>query len=309
MLSFGHAVYYGLGGFIVVHAMNVITRNSLPIPLPLMPLVGGFAGLFFGIVFGSVSTRRGGTAFAMISLGLGELVASSALDPALLLRRRGRNQHQPHQAPAHLRLELRPANPGLLPDCDLVLHLRHCDVRAHPHAVRADVQRGARQFRARRVRRLQSAVRSFHCVFSGGLLRRHRRRACRDQLRDRQFELRRRGRNRARCCSRPISAASASSRPDHRRDPRQLAAGHAQRHHRDLAALFRPAVRRHGRVRAVRNFGPVDDARAALARARAVAGGARLSVGARRRPRDAHGRELVDRDGLPPFDQSRRKGR
>src|SRR6202030_1165119 len=70
MLSFGHAVYYGLGGFLVVHAMNTITKNSLPIPLPLMPLMGGVAGLFFGIVFGSVSTRRGGTAFAMISLGL-----------------------------------------------------------------------------------------------------------------------------------------------------------------------------------------------------------------------------------------------
>ncbi len=54
-----------------------------------------------------------------------------------------------------------------------------------------------------------------------------------------------------------------------------------------------PSVRRHGRVRAVRNFGPVDDARAALARARAVAGGARLSVGARRRPRHADGRESV----------------
>jgi branched-chain amino acid transport system permease protein len=79
MLSFGHAVYYGLGGFLVVHAMNTVTKYSLPIPLPLMPLVGGVAGLFFGIVFGSVSTRRGGTAFAMISLGLGELVASSAL--------------------------------------------------------------------------------------------------------------------------------------------------------------------------------------------------------------------------------------
>lgn len=79
MLSFGHAVYYGLGGFIVVHAMNTVTKYSVPIPLPLMPLVGGAAGLFFGIVFGSVSTRRGGTAFAMISLGLGELVASSAL--------------------------------------------------------------------------------------------------------------------------------------------------------------------------------------------------------------------------------------
>jgi branched-chain amino acid transport system permease protein len=44
-----------------------------------MPLVGGFGGLLFGIIFGSVSTRRAGTAFAMISLGLGELVASSSL--------------------------------------------------------------------------------------------------------------------------------------------------------------------------------------------------------------------------------------
>jgi branched-chain amino acid transport system permease protein len=43
-----------------------------------IPIVGGLAGLVFGIVFGSVSTRRGGTAFAMISLGLAELVASSA---------------------------------------------------------------------------------------------------------------------------------------------------------------------------------------------------------------------------------------
>jgi branched-chain amino acid transport system permease protein len=79
MLSFGHAVYYGLGGFLAVHAMNTVLRNGLPIPLPLIPLVGGFAGLVFGVIFGSVSTRRAGTAFAMISLGLGELVASSAL--------------------------------------------------------------------------------------------------------------------------------------------------------------------------------------------------------------------------------------
>src|SRR5262249_48120567 len=52
MLSFGHAVYYGLGAFIVVHGINVITRNSLPIPLPVMPIIGGLAGLFFGILFG-----------------------------------------------------------------------------------------------------------------------------------------------------------------------------------------------------------------------------------------------------------------
>jgi branched-chain amino acid transport system permease protein len=79
LLSFGHAVYYGLGAFFVVHAMNAIIRAKLPIPLPVMPLVGGAAGLVFAVIFGSVSTRRGGTAFAMISLGLAELVASSSL--------------------------------------------------------------------------------------------------------------------------------------------------------------------------------------------------------------------------------------
>jgi len=79
LLSFGHAVYYGLGAFLVVHAMNTVVHAALPIPLVLMPLVGAFAGLVFGVIFGAVSTRTAGTAFAMISLGLGELVGSSAL--------------------------------------------------------------------------------------------------------------------------------------------------------------------------------------------------------------------------------------
>ena len=79
MLSFGHAVYYGLGAYLVVHAINIFTAQKLPIPLPLVPLVGGLAGLFFGFIFGWVSTKRSGTAFAMISLGLAELVGSSAL--------------------------------------------------------------------------------------------------------------------------------------------------------------------------------------------------------------------------------------
>jgi branched-chain amino acid transport system permease protein len=79
LLSFGHAVYYGLGGFVAIHVMNTIIRNKYAIPLPVIPIIGGAAGLFFGVIFGSVSTRRAGTTFSMISLGLGELVASSAL--------------------------------------------------------------------------------------------------------------------------------------------------------------------------------------------------------------------------------------
>jgi branched-chain amino acid transport system permease protein len=79
MLSFGHAVYYGLGGFLAIHAMNIIAGNKLPIPLPIVPLIGGLAGFLFAALLGWVSTRRSGTAFAMISLGVGELIASSAL--------------------------------------------------------------------------------------------------------------------------------------------------------------------------------------------------------------------------------------
>lgn len=79
LLSFGHAVYYGLGGFLVIHAINIIGANKLPIPLPLVPLVGGITGLFFAALLGWVSTKRSGTAFAMISLGVAELIASSAL--------------------------------------------------------------------------------------------------------------------------------------------------------------------------------------------------------------------------------------
>ena len=79
MLSFGHAVYYGLGGFLAIHTINIVARNKFAIPLPVIPLIGGLAGLAFAALLGWVSTRRSGTAFAMISLGLAELVASSAL--------------------------------------------------------------------------------------------------------------------------------------------------------------------------------------------------------------------------------------
>ncbi|WP_407177365.1 branched-chain amino acid ABC transporter permease [Bradyrhizobium sp. STM 3562] len=79
LLSFGHAVHYGLGGFAAVHVMNAVATRGWPIPLPLIPLVGGIGGLAFALLIGWVMTRRAGTVFAMISLGIGELVASSSL--------------------------------------------------------------------------------------------------------------------------------------------------------------------------------------------------------------------------------------
>ena len=79
MLSFGHAVYFGLGGYFAIHGINIISEGELPIPLPLIPIAGGLAGLLFGAIIGSFSTNRAGTVFAMISLGIGEMVTSSSL--------------------------------------------------------------------------------------------------------------------------------------------------------------------------------------------------------------------------------------
>lgn len=79
MLSFGHAVYFGLGGFITAHVLNMVGDGRLPIPLELIPLVGGLGGLAFAIPLGYINTKRGGVSFAMITLGIGELVAASSL--------------------------------------------------------------------------------------------------------------------------------------------------------------------------------------------------------------------------------------
>ena len=79
MLSFGQAVYTGLGSFMAVHAMNSAAQGGWPIPLVAIPLVGGLAGLGFAVLFGYVSTKKSGNTFAMITLGIGELVASMAL--------------------------------------------------------------------------------------------------------------------------------------------------------------------------------------------------------------------------------------
>lgn len=79
LLSFGHAVYFGLGAFFCAHALNLIGAGKLWFPVTFVPIIGGLAGLVFGLLFGFVTTRRAGTPFAMISLGIAEMVAASAL--------------------------------------------------------------------------------------------------------------------------------------------------------------------------------------------------------------------------------------
>ncbi len=77
MLSFGHAVYMGVGGFACMHIMNWDMFGS--IPLPLLPVFGGLFGMGLALIVGSFSTRKAGTVFAMISLGVGELIAACSV--------------------------------------------------------------------------------------------------------------------------------------------------------------------------------------------------------------------------------------
>jgi branched-chain amino acid transport system permease protein len=79
MLSFGHAVYSGLGSFFAIHALNMVSKGTLWMPVSLIPIVGGLAGLAVAVLLGYVTTKKAGTPFAMITLGVGELVAAMAL--------------------------------------------------------------------------------------------------------------------------------------------------------------------------------------------------------------------------------------
>ncbi len=79
MLSFGHAVYSGLGSFLAIHTLNLVSQGALALPVSLVPVVGGFSGLVFAALLGWVTTKKAGTTFAMITLGLGELVWAMSL--------------------------------------------------------------------------------------------------------------------------------------------------------------------------------------------------------------------------------------
>ena len=78
MLSFGHAVYAGVGGFACMHIMNMSDLFAA-MPLPVLPIFGGLFGMGLAMIVGAFSTRSAGTVFAMISLGVGELIAACSV--------------------------------------------------------------------------------------------------------------------------------------------------------------------------------------------------------------------------------------
>ena len=80
MLSFGHAVYFGIAGYFTIHLINGMQTDAIAyFPISLVPILSGLVGMFFGTLIGFVSTRRAGTTFAMISLGFAEMATALTL--------------------------------------------------------------------------------------------------------------------------------------------------------------------------------------------------------------------------------------
>jgi branched-chain amino acid transport system permease protein len=78
MLSFGHAVYSGMGSFLAIHTLNRVT-DGFPLPVSLVPIAGGLGSMLVAVVLGWVTTKKAATPFAMITLGIGELVWAMSL--------------------------------------------------------------------------------------------------------------------------------------------------------------------------------------------------------------------------------------
>ena len=79
LFSLCHATFFGIGGYATVHFLNAAGDGALPVPIELIPVLSGLSGLGLAVVFGYMATKQRATAFAMITLGIGELMATAAL--------------------------------------------------------------------------------------------------------------------------------------------------------------------------------------------------------------------------------------
>jgi branched-chain amino acid transport system permease protein len=75
LLSFGHALYFGIGAYTSAHLLNAW---GAALPLMLLPLAGALAGLLAGGLLATFTVRHDKTIYAMISLAIGQLVYSAA---------------------------------------------------------------------------------------------------------------------------------------------------------------------------------------------------------------------------------------
>src|SRR5213082_2324384 len=69
LLSFGHAAYFGMGGYLAGHA-----AKAWGLTPEIAILVGGATAGLLGVVAGWIAIRRQGIYFAMITLALAQMV-------------------------------------------------------------------------------------------------------------------------------------------------------------------------------------------------------------------------------------------
>jgi branched-chain amino acid transport system permease protein len=79
LFSLCHATFFGIGGYAMIHLLNAAGSGDLPLPMEVMPLLAGLAGMALAALFGAMATKQRATAFAMITLGISELMATAAL--------------------------------------------------------------------------------------------------------------------------------------------------------------------------------------------------------------------------------------
>ena len=79
LLSFGHAIFFGLGAYFTIHTLRFANENIFAIPLPFQPIIGALASGVLGAVLGTFATKKAGATFAMITMGINEVMVTVAL--------------------------------------------------------------------------------------------------------------------------------------------------------------------------------------------------------------------------------------
>jgi branched-chain amino acid transport system permease protein len=85
LLNLGHSIFMGAGSYFSALILLKVNGGLFYIPLPILPLFGGFAGFTLAAITGYFSVQRAGMIFAMMTLAMLEFVNSFSISfPSVL---------------------------------------------------------------------------------------------------------------------------------------------------------------------------------------------------------------------------------
>ena len=76
LLNLGHSIFMGAGSYLTGLILLQINEGLLYVPLPILPLFGGLAGLMLAAIIAYFSVKRSGMIFAILTLAILEFVNS-----------------------------------------------------------------------------------------------------------------------------------------------------------------------------------------------------------------------------------------